>query len=77
MEKIKPCPLCGGTAVETEYNYFVGLGGYNIINATIQCLCCGLKLTKKWYEAKPHSNIFFCNNETVYDLWNRRVSDES
>ena len=75
MAELKPCPLCGGTAVETEYKHFISIGGYDTINATIQCPCCGLKLTKKWYEANLYSNISFCNNETVYDLWNRRADN--
>ena len=73
MAELKPCPFCGGMAMEVEKSSRLTSSFHTEISATIQCVYCGANIKKMWYEKKNlNSNEQFLNNVTVYDLWNRR-----
>ncbi len=72
QNKLKPCPFCGGMAMEVEKFSRLTDSFLTEISATIQCVYCGANIKKKWYEKNLQTNECFLNNETVYDLWNRR-----
>lgn len=61
MEKLKPCPFCGGEA-ELEIKQHVPKG-YDYIPRCANPSCAG-RLTKKWINA-----------EEAIKAWNRRTSD--
>ena len=57
MEKLKPCPFCGGKAVLWQVTEKLGDG------ESLFYICCEKCLSKtgRWYEKK-----------NVIDMWNRR-----
>lgn len=61
MEKLKPCPLCGG---EAEYEYQSGNFGYTPDTHIVKCKCCGLSLSM--------SNRYDNLKDAVIARWNRR-----
>jgi len=62
MEKLKPCPFCGGKAEVVDY----GLTGKLKV---VQCSDCGAR-TRVF---DPYIKF----GESGIEAWNRRVSDES
>ena len=72
--ELKPCPFCGGKAIETDRNIEIGFK-HTKCEITITCTNCGIQLTKTHYYSNYQDSIFI-NNKSAYDLWNRRVNDE-
>lgn len=66
MEKLKPCPFCGG-----EAKYFVFSDG----GVCVKCMDCYCQTA-----ARTDDSISFCkqNNsvEAVTKAWNRRANDD-
>lgn len=60
MEKLKPCPLCGGKASESYYNF---------LGAVFECPKCRLVLMKNWFPADVL-------NEEKINIWNSRIGDK-
>lgn len=65
MEKLKPCPFCGGEA-EVKKKEFGDNTGY----AFITCKSCEAS-TKRFTKSLDYSAVY-----EAIKSWNRRVSDE-
>ena len=67
MEKLKPCPFCGGKAVPVYYENGSGFTSnlfYASKKCTIKCEKCGI--------VAPH---IYAKASNAIKYWNRRVSD--
>lgn len=72
--KLKPCPFCGTMPIVLDCNINI-TPHWVEQSAAIQCINCGAKIEKNWFEHNLQENEFFLNNDTVFDLWNRRVDN--
>ena len=78
MNKLKPCPFCGGEAefiTKSKFTRGVGVVGYTFV---IECRSCGVSLPKTYTtEFSLNKNGEFTPNrderEIAVDLWNRRA----
>lgn len=66
MNKIKPCPFCGGKAVPYMFN---GNYGYTSDRYGIECTHCGATIEM----SSGYANL----SETVAKAWNRRVNNNA
>ena len=70
MEKLKPCPFCGGEAEYIERgNEYMG-----IKETEIKCKHCGTRQVHKWLRMKFD---FEKVRELTVDAWNDRKASET
>lgn len=60
MEKLKPCPFCGGESSYLDHRFYGLDNTYGI-----ECVKC-----------KAQSYQFFNSRAAAADAWNRRANDE-
>ena len=65
MQKLKPCPFCGGTA---RYSYGNDSGDLFVI---VMCNKCGIRTPKFYYLDK-----LSLGETRVSEKWNRRESND-
>ena len=72
--ELKPCPFCGGKARLITLNsvkYFE----HTEYSGEIHCINCDATIDKEWIISS--NPLRLCgNNESVYDLWNKRTPFE-
>lgn len=71
MDKLKPCPLCGGTPLLSKGPYDWDCGGRYYYNAMIEC-ACGLTFEM----ANPNMKEYTSDAEAlnfIIDAWNARA----
>lgn len=64
MDKLKPCPFCGGEAEIVEDMVFMGDVG-------IECQNCFIQFT-----APPHDERIINEKGYMITMWNRRDDDD-
>ena len=73
MKKLKPCPLCGSEAILCDYRRTI-LPIAIEHEGEIRCVNCNVSLWHMWFETTS-PGVKAINN-TIYDIWNRRINDE-
>ena len=70
MDKLKPCPFCGGEA-KIRMGYFLP-GGHQFadVYCFVECLSCHAKT--KWFEAKDEGLV-----DKAVDAWNKREGEDA
>lgn len=74
MEKLKPCPLCGGEASQISQGGRKGMFGW------IECDSCGTRTRAiSLYGDRDKDEDFYeqFNYDILASIWNRRVKDDS
>ena len=74
MNKLKPCPFCGGEAILK--NYGRGTGGYMISCKNWTRKRCGVLMTAYAQKAHDAKGIHKEIKQEVIQAWNRRTKDE-
>ena len=79
MEKLKPCPFCGGKAEIKRINY--GHNGMGKFTETYQAFCreCGIKFIKESEFAMKEGQILIYKNgyEDCVKAWNTRTGEKT
>ena len=81
MDKLKPCPLCGGEARIADVSI-----SYSSDHVNVVCSACGLTLP--WHREYAIHEVFdtmgmrvaierVALNESAFEAWNRRAHDET
>lgn len=83
MEKLKPCPFCGGEAAFKQTSYGTKGPSSAMLGFIIQCKVCKVLVPKPGsYVAldlteKGEFNIWHDDRDMVIAAWNRRENDEA
>ena len=72
MEKLKPCPFCGGEA-KTIVDYNQCGGNELIMSAYVQCSVCGIYQRVKFDAYQKEFSDFINVFERAISLWNQRT----
>lgn len=81
MDKLKPCPFCGGEAVLTQLTAVYNSGrGSLTTDFYVNCTECEVRTTQ--YESEVYISasgdvvVDADGAQTAVEAWNRRTSDE-
>lgn len=61
-KELKPCPFCGGSAVEADCNVTK--------EAWVECIEC------KASSARIKISLDYCAKDKAFEFWNKRVTDD-
>ena len=72
MEKLKPCPFCGGEAKTIVDCYTLGSGKI-LMSADVQCTVCGIYQRIRFDVSQRKFSDFTDAFDRVVSLWNQRI----
>lgn len=78
MEKLKPCPFCGGEAILERVPHYYGVGIYNLADIwTVSCRKCDCKrgpyYSKIYQDANGEVIVERNGAEKAINEWNTRA----
>lgn len=75
MDRLKPCPFCGGEA-KTGVSYIKCGGDELILRASVYCDACGVGKSVTFDAMCMPFENFTEQFNAVAEMWNRRASDD-
>ena len=72
MDKLKPCPFCGGEA-KTIVDYDTVGSGKFLMSAFVECTVCGIYQRIRFDASKKQFSDFTDAFDRAISLWNQRV----
>lgn len=71
MDKLKPCPFCGGSALYFEERAFAGLGKVDVL-LSVKCVTCGGRT-----RGIVVNDMAEADRKMIASMiWNRRAEDD-
>lgn len=71
MDKLKPCPFCGGSALYLEERAFAGIGKIDVL-FSVKCVVCGSRT-----RGSVVNDMAEADRKIIASMnWNRRAEDD-